>query len=122
MPRFTSPEGLYSTGRTRTVGAGSRDVMRVFLAESGAIGLLGGVAGVALGLLVNGIINLISHAVVANQIAGGASAVGESSAAFTPLWLPLFAVAFATLIGVLSGAYPANRAAALSPIRALKYE
>jgi putative ABC transport system permease protein len=96
--------------------------MRVFLAESGGIGLLGGVAGILLGLLVNVIINLISRAVVAEQIAGGAVDMGRTAAAVTPLWLPLFAVAFAALVGVLSGAYPASRAASLSPIRALKYE
>jgi putative ABC transport system permease protein len=109
-------------GLMKAVGASNQDVMRIFLAESGGIGLMGGVVGVLLGLMVNAIINLISRAVVADQIAAGASDMGRASAAVTPLWLPLFAVVFATLIGVLSGAYPARRAANLSPIRALKYE
>jgi putative ABC transport system permease protein len=109
-------------GLMKAVGASNQDVMYVFLAESGGIGLLGGGTGIVLGLLVNAIINLVSRAVVAQQIAGGASDVGTASAAFTPLWLILFAVVFATLVGVLSGAYPANRAANLSPIRALRAE
>jgi len=41
---------------------------------------------------------------------------------YTPLWLPLFALGFATLVGVVSGLYPAMRAAALSPVAALKHE
>ncbi|MBN1641279.1 MAG: ABC transporter permease [Anaerolineae bacterium] len=109
-------------GLMKAVGAGNRDVMRIFLAESAGIGLLGGAAGVCLALLVVGIINLINRAVVAQQVAQGAMVDPSQAAAFTPLWLPLFAVGFAALVGVLSGAYPARRAARLSPIGALKYE
>ena len=46
----------------------------------------------------------------------------EIGIAYTPLWLPCFAVVFAVAVGVASGAYPANRAANLEPLRALKYE
>jgi ABC-type antimicrobial peptide transport system permease subunit len=45
-----------------------------------------------------------------------------SAPVLTPLWLPLFAIAFATMIGVISGIYPALRAIRLDPIAALRYE
>jgi ABC-type antimicrobial peptide transport system permease subunit len=41
---------------------------------------------------------------------------------YTPPWLLIFATLFAALVGVASGIYPAMRAAALSPVAALKYE
>lgn len=109
-------------GLMKAIGATHRDVMTVFLAEAGGIGLLGGVGGVALGLLVSGVINLIAGIVKAEQVAAGAMPGPEIGIAYTPLWLPCFAVVFAVAVGVASGAYPANRAANLEPLRALKYE
>ena len=53
---------------------------------------------------------------------GGLFGPGDSSVVYTPLWLPIFAIAFATVIGLVSGVYPALRAATLDPLRALKYE
>jgi putative ABC transport system permease protein len=109
-------------GLMKAIGATHRDVMLVFLAEAGGIGLLGGVGGMVLGLLVNGLINLIAGAVRAEQVAAGASPGPTLGIAYAPLWLPPFAVVFALLVGVASGAYPANRAANLQPLHALKYE
>jgi putative ABC transport system permease protein len=43
-------------------------------------------------------------------------------AVYTPVWLPIFSLIFATIIGFLSGLYPALSAATLEPVSALKYE
>ena len=47
---------------------------------------------------------------------------GVDSLVYTPGWLPIFAITFSALIGVLSGVYPALRAARLDPIAALRAE
>jgi putative ABC transport system permease protein len=112
-------------GLMKAVGATNRDVMSVFLAEAGSIGLLGGIGGVLLGVGLGALIDLIAGTYLAAQAVqqGGAAASDVNiSLIHTPLWLPLFAVVFAALVGVTSGLYPAMRAAALSPVAALKYE
>ena len=47
---------------------------------------------------------------------------GTSSAVVTPAWLVIGSLVFATFIGLLSGLYPALRAATLVPVIALKTE
>jgi len=112
-------------GLMKAVGATNRDVMSVFLAEAGGIGLLGGIGGVLLGVSLGALIDLVASTYLAAQAvqqSGAAAADVRISLIYTPLWLPLFAVVFATLVGVASGIYPAMRAAALNPVAALKYE
>jgi putative ABC transport system permease protein len=112
-------------GLMKAVGATNRDVMSVFLGEAGGIGLLGGLGGVVLGVGLGALIDLIAGTYLAALAVqqSGASASGVSiSLISTPLWLPIFALGFATLVGVVSGLYPAMRAAALSPVTALKHE
>jgi putative ABC transport system permease protein len=110
-------------GLMKAIGATNQDVMSVFLAEAGSIGFLGGVGGVLLAMGLNAVINLAGQAFLpGGGLFGGPQQEAAISLTHTPLWLPVFAITFATLIGVISGIYPAIRAAALSPIRALKYE
>jgi putative ABC transport system permease protein len=111
-------------GLMKAVGATNRDVMSVFLAEAGAIGLLGGVAGVLFGVGLGVSIDWIAGIYLRGQAAqSGAGAADMSiSIVHTPLWLPVFALVFSALVGVVSGVYPAVRAASLDPIAALKYE
>jgi putative ABC transport system permease protein len=108
-------------GLMKAVGASNKDVMIVFLGESGGIGLLGGLGGVLLGFVLNLVLNLVGQSMQLGQAMTGVSGQA-TNITHTPIWLPIFAALFATLIGVVSGAYPASRAAGLSPIAALKYE
>ena len=111
-------------GLMKAVGATNRDVMAIFLAESGGIGLLGGIGGVLLGVGLGALIDLIASTYLAAQaVQSGVSASDLAiTIIHTPLWLPVFAILFSALVGVASGIYPAVRAASLSPIAALKYE
>jgi len=108
-------------GLMKAVGATNRDVLSIFLGEAAGIGFIGGLGGAILGWLAGQIINVVALAYLAGQAAeqGG---LPPTTAVFTPLWLPLFTIIFATLIGILSGLYPALRAATMIPVNALKYE
>jgi putative ABC transport system permease protein len=103
-------------GLMKAIGASRRDVKRVFFFESGAIGLLGGLGGLALGLAVSGVINRIVNGILARQ--------GIPPIAYFrfPLWLCLGAMAFAVGVSLVSGIYPALRASRVDPVVALRHE
>jgi putative ABC transport system permease protein len=97
-------------GLRKALGARKRDILVQFLTESALLSLLGGMIGIALGYIIAGVIGRIATA------AGTAitPAVGMDSI--------LIATLFSTAIGVFFGLYPANRAAGLQPVEALRYE
>lgn len=110
-------------GLMKAVGATNRDVMSVFIGEAGAIGLLGGIGGVLFGIGAAKIIDLIAQAYINAQLAtSGSTSSDPISIAIIPLWLPIFAIFFSIVIGLVSGIYPALRATQLNPVTALKYE
>jgi putative ABC transport system permease protein len=108
-------------GLMKAVGATNRDVLAIFLGEASGIGFIGGLGGVVIGWLAGQGINVLAIVYLANQ-AGQQGGAPPSVAVYTPMWLPLFALIFSTLIGMLSGLYPALRAATMIPVMALKYE
>ena len=103
-------------GVMKALGATEATIRRMFAVEAAAIGVVGGAAGsafaVAIGLAANA---------VARRLPVAESLEGYSVFVF-PWWLIGGAIAFASLVGMLAGLYPANRAAALDPIDALRYE
>jgi putative ABC transport system permease protein len=109
-------------GLMKAIGATNRDVLSVFLGEAAGIGFIGGLGGVLLGWSAGQIINVLALAYLAGQAAQTGGMPPPTMAVYTPSWLPIFALIFATIIGLLSGLYPALRAATLIPVNALKYE
>ncbi|GAB4492448.1 MAG: ABC transporter permease [Anaerolineales bacterium] len=97
-------------GLRKALGARKRDILIQFLTESSLLSLIGGLVGIILGWLI---------AFIVGQIA---TATGN---AFTPAvgWDGiLLATLTSTAIGLFFGIYPANRAASLQPVEALRYE
>ncbi len=107
-------------GLMKAIGATNRNVLSIFLGESAGIGFVGGLGGVALGWIGGYVINIVASTYLSGQ--SSYIGVGGTLTASTPVWLPPFALLFATLVGLLSGLYPSLRAASLVPVTALKYE
>jgi len=110
-------------GLMKAVGATNRDVLSIFLGEAAGIGFIGGLGGVGLGWTAGQLMNIVAVAFLAGGGGGGGFMGPSSSAAVvTPEWLMIGSLIFATFIGLISGLYPALRAATLVPVLALKYE
>ncbi len=103
-------------GIMKAVGATDGDVQRIFLFESGAIGLLGGLFGLGLGWVVGLIINAVINTLMVRQ---GAPRMEYFS---FPWWLCLGAIAFSILVSLVAGVYPTRRAARVDPVVALRHD
>jgi putative ABC transport system permease protein len=103
-------------GIMKAVGATDGDVQRIFLFESGTIGLAGGAFGLGLGWAVSMIINEVVNILMARQ---GAPRMDYFS---FPWWLCLGAIAFSILVSLLAGVYPTRRAARVDPVVALRHD
>jgi putative ABC transport system permease protein len=97
-------------GLRKAVGAHKSDILIQFLAESSVLSLIGGVIGIILGYAI---------AIVVSQIAKASNA---NIAPTISLDIILIATLFSTAVGLFFGLYPANRAANLEPVEALRYE
>ncbi len=109
-------------GLMKAVGATNNNVLTVFLGEAAGIGFLGGLGGVLLGWGGGKALNIVTTSFFASSLSQQSYGGMPNMSVVTPLWLPLFSLGFATLVGILSGLYPALRAATLVPVTALKYE
>ena len=103
-------------GIMKAIGASDSDVKRVFFAEAGAMGVVGGVVGVLLGWLIGRVINVGTNIYLTRQ---GAANV---EVWYVSWWLVAGAIGFALVVSLLAGWYPASRASRLDPVEALRYQ
>ncbi|MFC1730576.1 ABC transporter permease [candidate division KSB1 bacterium] len=103
-------------GVMKAIGAKNRDILFIFLFNSGMIGFVGGLGGVVLGSVASGYISLL-----AGSGSGGMMRRMFGTTVLNPELL-IFAFAFSIIIGMIAGAIPAYRASRLKPVDALRYE
>lgn len=92
-------------GISKAIGAKQQTILTQFLAEAVVISLIGGLIGIVLGVLAGNVVAIISN----------------GSFLFPYGWV-IVAIITCTAVGLISGLYPAMKAAKLDPIEALRYE
>jgi putative ABC transport system permease protein len=103
-------------GIMKAIGASDADVKKLFFAEAGAMGILGGIFGLILGWAIGQLINFGTNIYLRRQ------SIPPEHFWSVPLWLAVFSIVFAFVVSLISGLYPAGRAARLDPVQALRYE
>jgi putative ABC transport system permease protein len=103
-------------GIMKAIGASDVDIKKLFFAEAGVMGIFGGVVGVALGWTIGRIINLGANIYLKRQN------FPPEQIWSVPWWLVVGAILFSLIVSLVSGLYPAARAARLDPVQALRYE
>jgi putative ABC transport system permease protein len=99
-------ERTYEIGIRKALGARRADILIQFLLEAAALTGLGGLAGIVFGWLISLIARL----------------VWASLPASVPLWAAVTGIVMSVSVGLFFGIWPANKAARLDPVEALRYE
>ncbi len=106
-------ESTKQIGLLKAMGAGEREIMKLFLIESGIFGLVGGIVGAGFGAAISLIIPYLGI-----QTLGFG---GGLKATITP-GIILFALGFSVVIGIVPGIIPARHAAKMRPVDAIRYD
>lgn len=96
-------------GVMKVLGCELRDIRMMFLTEAAMIGLLGGIIGIGISFGISAVINALQGQ-------------AETATSIIPVWLVLLGLGFSTLVGIISGFSPANRAVKISALSAIHQE
>jgi len=98
-------ERIKEIGIRKAIGARKKDIMQQFIIEAVTLSLVGGITGMILGFILAGLVSLVIKL-----------------PATVSWWSVLLGFGFSAAVGIFFGWYPAQRAAELDPIEALRYE
>lgn len=117
-------------GVMKVLGCELKDLRTMFLMEAGSIGFLGGVAGIILSVAISFTMNYLAN--MGSQGGdmgmgmmmgmGGMGGMPGQAISIIPIWLVGASLVFSTLVGLISGYYPANRAVKISSLEAIKHD
>jgi putative ABC transport system permease protein len=99
-------ERTYEIGLRKAIGARRADILIQFLIEAAALTGMGGLAGIAFGWMISIISRLVFTSIPAS----------------VPMWAAVMGIVMSVGVGLFFGMWPANKAARLDPVEALRYE
>ena len=99
-------ERTHEIGIRKAIGARKSDILVQFLLEAAALTGLGGIAGIIFGWLISVVSRLVFTSIPAS----------------VPLWAAVTGIVVSVGVGLFFGIWPANKAARLDPVEALRYE
>ncbi|MFC1787523.1 ABC transporter permease [Halobacteriota archaeon] len=103
-------ERTHEIGIMKAIGATNSNIILLFLTEAGMISLVGGILGCILGIITATLVSI-----------GVSFYIGMDMPAIITPEVAIGSLAVAILVGVISGLYPARRAAKMSPVEAVRY-
>ena len=105
-------ERTQEIGIMKAIGAKNKDILLIFLIESGLLGLIGAAIGVVIGFGASKIVEYITLNALGSNLLQAAA----------PIYLIIGCLVFGFLIGAVSGTLPARRASKIKVIDAIRYE
>ena len=114
-------------GVMKVLGCELGNIRTMFLLESSTIGFIGGLIGLGISLIASFVLNnlsMLGQGLDLSGLMGGGYYMGGGGGTISiiPPWLMLAALVFATLVGLVAGILPANKAVKISALEAIRHE